>query len=147
LTTTLDPQPVRDAVPLPRGTAARRLSVALSRRPRTRLGLLLSAPLLWLGLIYIAALAALLITAFWTVDSFTGEVKTEWTLDNVITVLTGSLYQTVTIRTVAIALLVTVVDILIALPIAFFMAKVARPGLRYALVVAVLMPLWASYLV
>ena len=141
------PQPTRAAVPLPRGTAARRLSVALSRRPRTRLGLLLTAPLLWLGLIYVAALAALLITAFWTVDSFTGEVKTEWTLDNVITVLTGSLYQTVTIRTVSIALLVTVIDILIALPIAFFMAKVARPGLRYALVVAVLMPLWASYLV
>ncbi len=141
------PQPARDAVPLPRGTAARRLSVALSRRPRARLSLLLSAPLLWLGLIYIAALAALLITAFWTVDSFTGEVKIEWTLDNIITVLTGSLYQTVTIRTLGVAILVTIVDILIALPIAFFMAKVAGPRLRYALVIAILMPLWASYLV
>ena len=90
-----------------------------------RLGLLLSAPLLWLGLVYIAALAALLITAFWTIDSFTGQVKIEWTLDNIITVLTGSLYQTVTIRTLGVAMLVTVVDILIALPIAFFMAKVA----------------------
>lgn len=137
----------RTAVPLPRGTAARRLSVALSTRPRTRLGLLLSAPLLWLGLVYIAALAALLITAFWTTDTFTGQVRTEWTLDNIVTVLTGSLYQTVTLRTVGIAVLVTVVDIVIALPIAYFMAKVASPRLRYALVVAVLMPLWASYLV
>jgi putative spermidine/putrescine transport system permease protein len=137
----------RTAVPLPRGTAARRLSVALSARPRTRLGLLLSAPLLWLGLVYIAALAALLITAFWTVDSFTGQVRTEWTLDNIITVVTGSLYQTVTLRTLGIAVLVTVVDIIIALPIAFFMAKVASPRLRYILVIAVLMPLWASYLV
>lgn len=137
----------RTAVPLPRGTAARRLSVALSARPRTRLGLLLSAPLLWLGLVYIAALAALLITAFWTTDTFTGQVRTEWTLDNIITVLTGSLYQTVTLRTIGVALLVTVVDIVIALPIAYFMAKVASPRLRYALVVAVLMPLWASYLV
>ncbi|MEO8263526.1 MAG: ABC transporter permease, partial [Pseudolysinimonas sp.] len=77
----------RTAVPLPRGTAARRLSVALSSRPRTRLGLLLSAPLLWLGLVYIAALAALLITAFWTTDTFTGQVRTEWTLDNIITVV------------------------------------------------------------
>jgi putative spermidine/putrescine transport system permease protein len=126
---------------------ARRLSALLDRRPRIRLGLLLTAPLFWLGLVYIAALAALLITAFWTVDTFTGQVRTEWTLDNVITVLTGSLYQTVTIRTVGIALLVTVVDILIALPIAFFMAKVASPRLARILVIAVLMPLWASYLV
>lgn len=137
----------RTAVPLPRGTAARRLSVALSQRPRTRLGLLLSAPLAWLGLIYIAALAALLITAFWTTDTFTGQVRTEWTLDNIITVVTGALYQTVTLRTVGVALLVTIIDIIIALPIAYFMAKVASPRLRYALVIAVLMPLWASYLV
>ncbi|MEZ5190033.1 MAG: ABC transporter permease [Schumannella sp.] len=138
---------VRTAVPHPRGTAARRLSVALSARPRTRLGLLLSAPLLWLGLVYIAALAALLITAFWTTDTFTGQVRTEWTLDNIVAVVTGSLYHTVTLRTLGIAVLVTVVDIVIALPIAFFMAKVASPRLRYALVIAVLMPLWASYLV
>jgi len=62
-------------------------------------------------------------------------------------VLTGSLYQTVTLRTVGVALLVTVVDILIALPIAFFMAKVASTRLQRILVIAVLMPLWASYLV
>jgi putative spermidine/putrescine transport system permease protein len=128
-------------------TFARRLSVALSSRPRTRLGLLLGAPLLWLGLVYIAALAALLVTAFWTTDTFTGQVRTEWTLDNIVTVLTGSLYHTVTLRTLGIAVLVTVVDIVIALPIAYFMAKVASPRLRYALVIAVLMPLWASYLV
>lgn len=126
---------------------ARRVSVHLNKSPRTRLGLLLSAPLLWLGLVYVAALAALLVTAFWTTDSFTGEVRTEFTLDNIVAVVTGSLYQTVTLRTLGIAVLVTVIDIAIALPIAFFMAKVASPRLRYALVVAVLMPLWASYLV
>ncbi len=119
----------------------------LSKRPRLRLGLLLTAPLFWLGLVYIAALAALLITALWTVDSFTGVISQTWTLDNIITVLTGSLYQTVTLRTVGVALLVTVVDILIALPIAFFMAKVASTRMQRILVIAVLMPLWASYLV
>ena len=41
-------------------------------------------------LVYIVALVLLLITAFWTVDSFTGEIHTEWTLDNIVTVLTGS---------------------------------------------------------
>jgi putative spermidine/putrescine transport system permease protein len=141
------PTTVRAAVPRPRGTVARRLSVLLSRRPRLRLGLLLTAPLFWLGLVYIAALAALLITALWTVDSFTGVISQTWTLDNIITVLSGALYQTVTLRTVGVALLVTVVDILIALPIAFFMAKVASTRMQRLLVIAVLMPLWASYLV
>lgn len=139
--------PERAAVPAPKRTPARRMSVFLSARPRTRLALLLSAPLLWLGLVYIAALAALLITALWTVDSFTGEIRIEWTLDNIITVVTGSLYRSVTLRTLGIAVLVTVIDIVIALPIAFFMAKVASTRVQRLLVVAVLMPLWASYLV
>ncbi|MEO5834883.1 MAG: ABC transporter permease [Nakamurella sp.] len=130
-----------------RDSPARRASVYLSRHARVRLGLLLTAPLFWLGLVYVAALAALLITALWTVDSFTGQISTTWTLDNIIEVVTGSLYQTVTLRTLAVAVLVTVVDIVIALPIAFFMAKVASPRLQRVLVIAVLMPLWASYLV
>lgn len=141
------PQPTRAAVPPPRETPARRLSVLFSKHPRLRLSLLLSAPLLWLGLIYIVALAALLVTALWTVDGFTGEIQQTWTLDNIIAVVTGSLYQTVTLRTVGVALLVTIVDIAIALPIAFFMAKVASKRVQRLLVIAVLMPLWASYLV
>lgn len=139
--------PTERAVPRSRESAARKVSVFLSQHARVRLGLLLSAPLFWLGLVYIVALATLLITAFWSVDSFTGEVSTEWTLDNIITVVTGALYQTVTLRTVGVALLVTLVDIVIALPIAFFMAKVASPRMQRILVIAILMPLWASYLV
>ena len=135
------------AVPAPRNTFARRGSVFLSRHPRLRLSLLLSAPLFWLGLVYIVALAALLITALWTVDSFTGQISQTWTLDNIITVVTGPLYQVVTLRTVGVALLVTIIDVLIALPIAFYMAKVASPRMQRILVIAVLMPLWASYLV
>ncbi|MCY7287121.1 MAG: ABC transporter permease [Cryobacterium sp.] len=137
----------RMPVPPHRDTLARRGSIALSRHPRWRLTLMLSAPLLWLGLIYIVALAALLITALWTVDSFTGIITRSWTLDNIVTVLTGSLYQAVTVRTVGVALLVTLIDILVALPIAFFMAKVANARWQCILVIAVLMPLWASYLV
>lgn len=141
------PRPTRAEVPPPRETFARRLSVMFSKHPRLRLSLLLSAPLLWLGLIYIVALAALLITALWTVDGFTGEIQQTWTLDNIIAVVTGSLYQTVTLRTVGVALLVTIIDVSIALPIAFFMAKVASKRTQRILVIAVLMPLWASYLV
>lgn len=130
-----------------RDTFARRISTRLFSHPKLRLGLLLSAPLTWLVLIYIAALVALLVTALWRVDSFTGDIRMEWTLDNVITVLTGALYQTVTLRTIGVALLVTLVDILIALPIAFYMAKVASRRMQNVLLIAVLMPLWASYLV
>ena len=119
----------------------------LSTHPRTRLALLLSAPLFWLGIVYIVALVLLLVTAFWSVDSFTGEITQEWTLDNITTVLTGSLYQTVTLRTLGVALAVTLIDVLLALPIAFFMAKVATPRMQRILVIAVLTPLWASYLV
>lgn len=137
----------RAVVPPPRNTLARRGSVILSRHPRVRLTLLMSAPLFWLGLVYIAALAALLITALWTVDSFTGQISQTWTLDNIVAVLTGSLYRAVTLRTLGLALLVTIIDILIALPIAFYMAKVASPRAQRLLVVAILMPLWASYLV
>ncbi len=137
----------RAAVPEPRETAARRASVFLSRHPRLRLSGLLGAPLLWLGLIYVVALAALLITALWRVDSFTGEIRQDWTLENITTVITGALYQTVTVRTVGVAAAVTVIDILLALPIAFYMAKVASPRARRLLLIAILMPLWASYLV
>jgi putative spermidine/putrescine transport system permease protein len=141
------PDRTHSAVPRPARTAARAASVFLSTHPRTRLALLLSAPLFWLGVVYIVALVLLLVTAFWTVDSFTGEISQEWTLDNIVTVLTGSLYQTVTLRTVGVALLVTLIDVALALPIAFFMAKVATPRMQRILVIAVLTPLWASYLV
>ena len=137
----------RAVVAPPRATTARKISTFLSTHARARLALLLSAPLAWLVLVYIVALALLLVTALWSVDAFSGLITQTWTLDNLITVATGSLYQAVTIRTVGVALLVTVVDIVIALPIAFFMAKVASPRLQRILVIAVLMPLWASYLV
>ncbi|TXK20026.1 ABC transporter permease [Homoserinibacter sp. GY 40078] len=130
-----------------RGGFARRGSVFLTTHPRARLALLLSAPLLWLVVVYIVALLLLLVTAFWTVDSFTGEIRIDWTFDNIVTVVTGALYQTVTLRTVGVAAAVTVIDVALALPIAFYMAKVAGPRAQRALVIAVLMPLWASYLV
>jgi ABC-type spermidine/putrescine transport system permease subunit I len=147
LVSTSAPTTERVVVAPPRVTTARKVSTFLSSHAKVRLALLLSAPLLWLGLIYIVALVALLITSLWKVDSFTGEIIQEWTLDNIITVATEPLYHTVTLRTLGVAILVTIVDVVVALPIAFFMAKVASRRLQRILVVAVLMPLWASYLV
>ncbi|HEU0182425.1 MAG TPA: ABC transporter permease, partial [Agromyces mariniharenae] len=139
--------PTRQPLRSPRDTVARKGSAFLATHPRARLAFLLTAPLFWLVVVYIVALALLLVTAFWSVDSFTGEITTEFTLDNIIEVVTGSLYQVVTLRTLGVALLVTLIDVLLALPIAFFMAKVASPRMQRVLVIMVLTPLWASYLV
>ncbi|HEY7594075.1 MAG TPA: ABC transporter permease, partial [Actinophytocola sp.] len=87
------------------------------------------------------------LTAFWHTDPFTGKVITDWSLDNFRTLVTDSVYRTITFRTVGIAAGVTVIDVLIAFPMAFYMAKIASPRARRILVIAVLTPLWASYLV
>jgi len=130
-----------------RQSFAHRVSSRLYTNAKLRLRLLISAPFLWLALVYVAALLALFITAFWTMDSFTGDVRVEWNVDNFVQLFTNSLYQAVTLRTIGIALAVTLIDVLIALPIAFFMAKVASPRMRGIMVISILMPLWASYLV
>ena len=103
--------------------------------------------MLWLGVAYLGALAALFLTAFWGQNSFTGEVERTWSLRNFHDLLTIGVYRTVTLRTIGIAALVTVLDAVIALPVAFYMAKIASRRTQGILVVAVLMPLWASYLV
>jgi len=123
------------------------LSGVLHRRPGFRLGLLLTPPMLWLGVAYLGALAALFITSLWGQNSFTGQVERTWTLDNFRTLLTEGVYRTITLRTIGVAALVTVVDAVLAIPIALFMAKVASRRWQPVLVVAVLTPLWASYLV
>ena len=119
----------------------------LSRHPGLRLGALLSLPALWLVVAYLGSLAAMFVTAFWTTDTFTGNVVRTVTLENFQTLLGDPVYRTIALRTVGVASAVTVVDALIALPISFYMAKVAGPRARSVMVVAILTPLWASYLV
>jgi putative spermidine/putrescine transport system permease protein len=126
---------------------ARALSRTLHAHPRLRLGALLSLPGLWLVVAYLGSLAAMFVTAFWTTDTFTGDVIRTVTLDNFRTLLSDSVYRSIALRTLGVATTVTVVDALIALPVAFYMAKVAGRRTRQVMVVAVLTPLWASYLV
>jgi putative spermidine/putrescine transport system permease protein len=137
----------RTPAPALRGPVARPGSRLLHRMVWLRLSLLLSAPLAWMVLVYVVALAALLITSLWSVDSLSSEIDRTWTLDNFRTLIENEVYRNVTVRTIGVALAVTVIDVAIALPIAFYMAKVASPRARRMLVVAVLTPLWASYLV
>ncbi len=140
------PQAAPAAGPRPRG-AVRRLAGALHRRPRLRLSLLLTAPLLWLALLYLGSLTVLFVSAFWTTNSFTSQVVKVWSTDNVRALFTTPVYREVIVRSVAVALAVTVLCAVIAFPLAFFTARVARPRRRPLLVVAILTPLWASYLV
>jgi putative spermidine/putrescine transport system permease protein len=96
---------------------------------------------------YLGSIAVLLVSAFWSVNGFTGAVERVYTLGNLQQLFTNPLYATVALRTILVALGVTVIDALVAVPMALFMAKVASPRTRVALVVAVTTPLWASYLV
>lgn len=134
------------ALSLPPGSRPRRVAAWLHRRPGIRLGLLLSSPVGWLVLIYLGSLTILFVNAFFTRDAFSGETIYDPTLANFGRLLSDP-YPGITLRTLTMAVAVTVTCALLALPIGFFMARVASPRLRGALVVAVIVPLWASYLI
>ena len=119
----------------------------LYRHPRARLAGLLSAPLLWLIVAYLGALAVLMVSAFWTVNSFTGAVVRKFSLANFRILGTEDVYRAVTLRSVGVAAAVTAICVVLAVPMALYMAKVAAPRSRHWLVIAILTPLWASYLV
>jgi putative spermidine/putrescine transport system permease protein len=120
---------------------------ALWRRPRLQLGLLLSGPMGWMVVAYLGSLAVLFVASLWRLDDFSGQLVKEYGLQNYQTLIEGEVYRQIVIRTVLIAAAVTITDALLAFPIAFYMAKVATPRVRSLLVIAVLMPLWTSYLV
>jgi putative spermidine/putrescine transport system permease protein len=119
----------------------------LAARRRVQLGLLLSGPLGWLAVAYLGSLVVLFVSAFWQLDEFSGEIVKQPTFDNFKLLWENDVYRTIAFRTIGIAALVTITDAILAFPIAFFMAKVASRRTRGLLVVGILMPLWASYLV
>jgi putative spermidine/putrescine transport system permease protein len=128
------------------GTARRRVSEVLWRRPWLRAAALLTPPLVWFVLVYLLALVALFVSAFWTIDPFTSELVKHWNVGNFTQIFQQADLRNIIFRTVGLAAAVTVTDALLALPIAYFMARIASPRLRAALFVGVLIPLWASYL-
>jgi putative spermidine/putrescine transport system permease protein len=125
----------------------RRLSTFLYHHPRLSLALLLAVPLAWLVVLYLGSLFVLLLASVWDVDPFTSEVVHTYTLDNLRRIVEIDVYREVAWRTIKMAAMVTVADAVLAFPIAYYMARVASPRTRNVLVVAVLVPLWASYLV
>jgi len=133
--------------PARRDPAGVRAASFLHRSPRVRLAALLAAPMVWLLVAYLGSLAVMFAAAFWSTDSFTGALIRQVSWDNFRTLVEEPVYRRIALRTLGVAATVTVVDALIALPIATYMAKVARPRARRLLVAAILTPLWASYLV
>jgi putative spermidine/putrescine transport system permease protein len=133
-------------IPLPAPTAQRRAARWLYHHPRVRLGGLLASPVAWLVVVYLGSLAILFVNAFFSRDAFSGETVYQPTLENFARLLEDP-YPGITLRTVAMASAVTVTCAILALPIAFFMARVVPSRFRNALVVAVIVPLWASYLI
>jgi putative spermidine/putrescine transport system permease protein len=131
----------------PGGARGPRLSTWLYRHPRARLAALLALPLGWLVIVYFGSLLVLLLSAFWDTDPFTAEISHTFTLENFQRIVETPVFRDVTWRTLQMAVFVTIADVVLAFPIAYYMARIASPRTRNLLVIAVLMPLWANYLV
>jgi putative spermidine/putrescine transport system permease protein len=129
-----------------RVTLGHRISSYFYRHPRVRLGLVLAIPLAWFVVVYLGSLLALLVQSFYALDSFSGTVDKSFTLDTWRS-MWSDVTRDIVLRTVVMAALVTIGAAIVALPIAYFMAKVASPRAKAVLFVAVLMPLWSSYIV
>lgn len=122
-------------------------SAYLFQRAKLRLVGLLALPMTWLIGVYIVSLFLLLITAFWVVNPFTSRVSPGFTLDNFISIFVVPAYLTTSLRTLGMALAVTMISVLFAVPLGIYMAKIASPLVRNLLAVAITLPLWAGYLV
>ncbi len=116
------------------------------RRPWLTTAAMLALPASWFVVFYLAALVSLFISAFWQVDSLTGEIVHIWTLDNFRLLFSEPTYRHVALRTVLLAASVTITDALLAWPFALFLVRHAGARTRAALMAAVTVPLWCSYL-
>jgi putative spermidine/putrescine transport system permease protein len=137
---------VSPAADAPRAGLAERLSDLFWRRPRLLLALLLAPPLLWLGVVYLGALAALLAQSFFSIDEFSGVIDRSFTLKTYAELFRPANLDII-VRTVAMAACVTLASIAIAFPIAYFAARYARGRWKALFYLCVMLPLWSSYLV
>ncbi len=108
-----------------------RASRFLFRHPRGRLGLLLGGPLAWFLIVYFGSLFVLFLSSLWRVDVFTSEIVRRWGFQNFRTLWQNDVYRTITLRTVGIAAAVTVTDIVLAFPLAYYAARLATPRRRH----------------
>lgn len=119
----------------------------LRRHRRLSLASVLGAPAAWMLVIYVGSLFLMIVSAFFSIDDFTQAPTSDFTTDNFRDALTSSAIRTVVRNSLLVAAAVTIVCFVIALPAAFYIAKVAKPWARQGLIVSMLLPLWAGYLV
>jgi putative spermidine/putrescine transport system permease protein len=131
---------------LPARGPADRLTGLFWRKPWLLLLLLVSPPLLWLGVVYLGSLAALLLQSFYSIDEFSGMVKEEFTLKTYAELFRAQNLDIIT-RTVVMSAAVTLACAALAFPIAYFAARYAKGPWKAAFYLGVMLPLWSSYLV
>lgn len=136
-----------DVTPRSEGGFARRVSAALFRHPKVKLGATLGPTLAWMVVIYLASLSLMFVTSFWRLNELSSQVERVWGLQNYQTLLQTSVYRTIALRTIGIAAAVTVTDLALAFPISYYAARMAKPRTRTLLLLFVVMPLWSNYLV
>lgn len=123
-----------------------RVSTYLYQRPGLVLALLLGPPIVYMLVVYLGSLFALLINSFYYIEGFTGLIVREFTLRTYAEIFNPA-NREIFLRTATMAALVTLVDAVIAFPLAYYIAKFASPRLKTWLLIAVTIPLWSSYLV
>lgn len=123
-----------------------RASTYLYQRPKLILALLLGPPMIYMLVVYLGSLFALLINSFFYLEEFTGLIVREFTLRTYAQLFEPA-HLEIFSRTAIMAAAVTVIDALIAFPLAYYIAKFASPRLKTWLIIAVTIPLWSSYLV
>ena len=125
----------------------RRVSAFLFRHPRLKLSATLAPPLGWIFVVYLGAIGFMLLTSLWQLDPLTSDIVRKVGLQNYRTVYLEPTYRTIALRTLGVAAAVTVTDLVFAFPLAYYMARLAKPAARAALTMAVTIPLWINYLV
>jgi putative spermidine/putrescine transport system permease protein len=138
---------VVSAVDEHRAGPLRRVSALLFRHPRLKLAVTLGPPLTWVVVVYLAAIGFMLLTSLWHVDPLTSETVKEIGFQNYRTVYVEHTYRAIALRTLGVAVAVTITDLVFAFPLAYHMARLAKPRIRVALMLAITIPLWINYLV
>lgn len=115
--------------------------------PMIMVWLLLGPPLIWLMIFYLAPLAALLSQSFFYFDEFSMTTTHEFTFDNFVTLFTTRSFVDIIIRTIATSIAVSIGCLFLGYPVAYFMARHATGATKAVLYVAVMVPMWASYIV
>ena len=128
------------------GSLAHRVGAFFYRHPALKLVLLLLPGLLWLGVLYLGSLGSLVVFSLWSLEEFTGLVVRKFTTATFREMLEPANYEIV-LRTAGMAAAVTIGCTLLAFPFAYYLARYASPRMKTFLYIAVIMPLWSSYLV